>query len=168
MDNKKNKLDWESIEAEYRCGLKSIREIARDHGCSDKAIRKKAAQEGWARDLSAKVKAKTDDLVRTEEVRSRVRILTPTEKQKVDVSAEIRAEVVFELRKFSDRYGVILNSLFDDFDSGSWETVDKKIDAAKKLGDVVKTHTDTARKNYGIEESSISDNKQIGVEVSFV
>lgn len=51
-------LDWESIESEYRCGIKSIREIARDHGCSDKAIRKKASQEGWVRDLTARIRQK--------------------------------------------------------------------------------------------------------------
>ena len=35
-------IDWERVEAQFRAGQLSVREIARQHGISDKAIRKKA------------------------------------------------------------------------------------------------------------------------------
>lgn len=40
-------LDWNAIERAYRLGDKSLRELAREHGCSDTAIRKRAAQYNW-------------------------------------------------------------------------------------------------------------------------
>lgn len=61
--------DWEAIEALYRAGSLSIREIAKRHGVSDTAIRKKAKADGWERDLTAKVR----DKVRTALVRTEVR-----------------------------------------------------------------------------------------------
>lgn len=55
--------DWERIEADYRCGIQSLREIAGNHGVSHTAIRKRAEREGWEKDLTAKVRAKADALV---------------------------------------------------------------------------------------------------------
>lgn len=47
---KKNKaIDWKGIEADYRAGVMTIREIARWYGVSDTAIHKKAKAEQWER-----------------------------------------------------------------------------------------------------------------------
>ena len=43
--------DWEALEAEYRAGAASIRELARKYDVSDTAIRKKAKADNWERDL---------------------------------------------------------------------------------------------------------------------
>lgn len=48
--------DWETIEREYRAGQLSVREIARRHEISEKAIRKRAERDGWQRDLADKVR----------------------------------------------------------------------------------------------------------------
>lgn len=62
--------DWERIEADYRAGLLSLREIgAKGGGVTEGAIRKRAKKLGWTRDLAAKIQAKADDLVRKEAVR---------------------------------------------------------------------------------------------------
>lgn len=55
----KDKPDWERIGAEYRAGVKSIREIARAHGISETAIRKRAKKEGWKRDLTNEVRQRS-------------------------------------------------------------------------------------------------------------
>ena len=39
---KRASVDWEGIESAYRAGVLSIREIAKLHGITDKAIRNKA------------------------------------------------------------------------------------------------------------------------------
>ena len=52
---KRKIIDWETIEAEYRAGQLSIREIARQNNCSAPAILKKAKLNGWKRDLTKKV-----------------------------------------------------------------------------------------------------------------
>jgi hypothetical protein len=54
-------VDWERIEADYRAGVKSLRETAGAHGITEGAIRKRAKQHGWTRDLKDKVRAKADE-----------------------------------------------------------------------------------------------------------
>lgn len=61
-----SRIDWEQIERQYRAGVVSLREIGRDHGVSDTAIRKRAKADGWERDLTEKVKERSRaKLVRT-------------------------------------------------------------------------------------------------------
>ncbi|HEY4292069.1 GIY-YIG nuclease family protein [Luteibacter sp.] len=43
--------DWERIEADYRAGLLSVREIAAAQGVSHVAIGKRAKRDGWERSL---------------------------------------------------------------------------------------------------------------------
>lgn len=98
---KKDPIDWELIERHYRAGIKSLREMATDAGVSEGAIRKRAKRDQWTRNLSAKIKAKADDLVRTAEVRTPSTQLTPsTEKQVIDDNAQVQANV--RIRQRSD------------------------------------------------------------------
>lgn len=57
------RIDWETIEGEYRAGILSIRAIASRHGITHKAIQNRIKREGWQRDLSAKVKAQVKSLL---------------------------------------------------------------------------------------------------------
>ncbi len=52
----KRVIDWERIEAEYRAGQLSTREIARANGVNEAAIRKKAKANDWTRRLADKVR----------------------------------------------------------------------------------------------------------------
>lgn len=61
--NAKPAPDWEKIELDYRAGIKTLREIAADHGISHQAINKRAKRDGWSRDLSAKIRAKAEPVV---------------------------------------------------------------------------------------------------------
>jgi len=93
---KAKSADWERIEIDYRAGVRSLREIASEHEITEGAIRKKAKQYGWERDLSAKVRAKADALVRKEQVRAEVRAgadYKATENETVDVEAKVLARV---------------------------------------------------------------------------
>lgn len=90
------KADWESIERDFRAGMLSIREIAKIAGISDTAIRKRAKEFAWDRDLSAKVREK----VRTELVRAEVRSSDPqTEREIIESAAAQVVHVVRSHRK---------------------------------------------------------------------
>ncbi len=90
----KPKPDWERIEQHYRAGVMSLREIAGEHGISDTAIRKRAKRDAWERDLSAKIQAKADALVRSAEVRAEVRSANQaTEKETIDANAKAIADI---------------------------------------------------------------------------
>jgi len=89
-------IDWEAVEHGFRSGIFSIREIARIHGISDKAIRNKARDSGWERDLSAKVNEKVrSDLVRSESAPADCK----TEREIIDVAAATVVSVVRGHRK---------------------------------------------------------------------
>lgn len=42
MASGKPSVDWERVEADYCAGIKSLREIAKEHGVTDGAVRKRA------------------------------------------------------------------------------------------------------------------------------
>lgn len=110
-------IDWEKIELEYRAGVRSLREIASEYGVSDTAIRKRAKRDDWSRDLSAKIKAKADDLVRKEQVRTEVRTANPiSEKETIDANANLVASVRLSHRKDIQRSRKIAMSLFDELE----------------------------------------------------
>lgn len=54
MSDPKKATDWAGIEADYRAGNRSIREIARWFSISDTAIRKRAREKGWTQAKKAK------------------------------------------------------------------------------------------------------------------
>jgi hypothetical protein len=61
--------NWDQIEAEYRAGQLTNVQIAKQHGITEGAIRRRAKSRGWQRDLSARVQQQ----VRSELVRDVVR-----------------------------------------------------------------------------------------------
>jgi len=117
MAAEKKVIDWEKIELDYRSGVKSLREIATDHEISEGAIRKRAKRDDWVRDLSEKIKAKAEDLVRKEQVRSEVRTQnTISEKETIDANANLVASVRLSQRKDIQRSRKIAMSLFDELE----------------------------------------------------
>lgn len=92
---KKIAPDWERIEADYRAGLLSVREIAASQGVSHVAIAKRAKRDGWVRDLGQKIKAKADSLVTNQAVTTSV----TTEKAVTDKAiVEANAVVIANIR----------------------------------------------------------------------
>lgn len=62
------RADWESIEKHYRSGALSVRSIAVLEAVSESAIRKKAKERGWTRDLTERVQQKVREKLIAEEV----------------------------------------------------------------------------------------------------
>lgn len=90
--------DWNKIELDYRAGIKSLRQIASEHGIkSDNSIRKRAAKYGWQRDLNNTINDVADEIVRKDTVRNQVRSksvhsenvrTTQDDRQDFDISEE--------------------------------------------------------------------------------
>ncbi|WP_244936533.1 hypothetical protein [Methylobacterium currus] len=95
------KTDWEAIEAAYRAGQLSIREIAKQHDVSDTAIRKRAKAEGWTRALADKVRdAIREKLVRSDGSQAGSQPhRTRTDAQIIEASAQIGFDVVTSHRR---------------------------------------------------------------------
>ena len=96
----KKSTDWERIEADYRAGLLSVREIAAAQGVSHVAIAKRAKRDGWVRDLGAKIKAKAEALVTSRTVTSEVTAeRAVTDRAIIEANAEVIANVRLAHRK---------------------------------------------------------------------
>ena len=109
--------DWERIELDYRAGIKTLRQIADEHGITEGAVRKRAKRDDWTRDLNSRIQEKAEALVRKESVRSEVRKeLTVSERQIVEANAQAVANVRLGQRKDIQRARSITMALLDELE----------------------------------------------------
>jgi hypothetical protein len=98
----RSQADWVVVEKEYRAGIKALRQIAEEHGITEGAIRKRAKRDEWTRDLTGRIHAKAEELVRKEEVRSagtQSQLDAPTEREVVNANATAIAAADLTNRK---------------------------------------------------------------------
>lgn len=183
MGAEKKVIDWESVEREYRIGLRSLKDMGAEFGVSDAGIIKRAKREGWTRSLGAKIKAKAEALVSASLVSDEVSAQTKiAERQIVDASAEMVANVIRGHHKLLKRLSGVIDLLFDRLEHELQGTelfhqlgelmaapdengVDKlndlyrkvislptQTDTAKKLAETLKTYIELERKVFKIEE----------------
>ncbi|MDH2234148.1 hypothetical protein N5K37_29965 [Delftia tsuruhatensis] len=109
--------DWERIELDYRAGIKTLRQIADQHGITEGAIRKRAKRDEWTRDLSGRIQDKAEQLVRKEAVRSEVRKeRTASEREVVDANARAVADVKLAQRTHIQRASTVAMSLLAELE----------------------------------------------------
>lgn len=114
----KKQPDWEKIELDYRAGIKTLREIASEHGISAPAITKRAKRDEWSRDLTAKIAKKADELVNKKLVNKLVnkeKVLT--EREIVNTLGNESADVQIVQRKDLSRFHRIANNLFEEIEA---------------------------------------------------
>lgn len=117
--------DWERIEADYRAGLLSVREIAASQGLTHGAINKRAKRDGWERDLQAKIKAKADALVSKRAVSSVVSTeRLATDRAIVDANAEVIASIRMTHRQDIGRARALAMAMVVELES---QTVDRAL-----------------------------------------
>ena len=184
--NQLRSIDWEAIEREYRAGIRSLREIAEQFGITHGAIRKRAARDGWKRDLSAKIRAEADALV----ARGAASTVSAEDEQDiVRAGAELQASIVREHRKDIQRNRSLATSLLAELEAqtGKLELYDQlgellfspngsgvdklnelyrkvialpsRIDSAKKLAETLKVLVGMERKAFGIADD-VDGNKK--------
>lgn len=141
----KSGADWERIELDYRAGVKSLREIASEHGITEGAIRKRAKKPGeeWERDLAGKIQAKADELVRRDAVRSEVRAnQAASEKAVVDANAQAIADIRLAHRHDIRRARTLTNALLSELEQ---QTDPNTLAMLKELGDLLRREDDNGQ-----------------------
>lgn len=160
MTVEKREPDWAVIEAEYRAGVKSLRQIGTEQGVTEGAIRKRAKKEDWTRDLEKRIQAKADELVRNEAVRNTVRsegnayrMTTPekklAEKDVIEVNAQQQFMVRMQSREDVVRMENLVRSLMIEL-----ETFTNDKEAIEELGDFIASKMDAqneAQEDTGAE-----------------
>lgn len=123
---RRNDIDWEAVEIEYRAGVRSLKDIGAEFGVSDAGIIKRAKRDEWVRDLGAKIKAKAESLVSERDVSAEVSAQTViSERQVVNASAQMLADKVLGQRSDVQRARSIVQRL--------WDLVDVELDHPKEL-----------------------------------
>lgn len=141
----KSGADWERIELDYRAGVKSLREIASEHGITEGAIRKRAKKPGeeWERDLAGKIQAKADELVRRDAVRSEVRAnQAASEKAVVDANAQAIADIRLAHRHDIRRARTLTNALLSELEQ---QTDPDTLAMLRELGELLRREDDNGQ-----------------------
>ena len=114
---RRNDLDWEAVERDWRAGIKMKQQISKEHGVSRAAMDKRFAKLGIERDLREKIQSTADALVTQALVTRQVTPLDPvTEKEIVDVNAQAVAMVQIRHREDIGRGRSLTNRLFDELE----------------------------------------------------
>jgi len=110
-------IDWERIEADYRAGVLSVREVGRLNGVSHTAINKRAADAGWTRDLQPKILAKANAEVSRRMVSTQVSSLgRVSERQVIEANADAIVSVRLSHRHDIRRCRNVLSNLLDELE----------------------------------------------------
>ncbi len=114
-------LDWDTIEADYRAGIKTLRHLAAQHNLTHSAILNRAKRYGWTRNLRERVEERARVLL-TEHVANNVRkgkgMVTPAkEAEVVEASARAIAEVIRGHRQHAGKALGIVQALFEELEA---------------------------------------------------
>lgn len=138
----KKPVDWERIEQLYRAGVLSLREIASAcPGSNHVAIARRAKKFGWVQDLSAKIKAKANDLVTRQGVTADVTAeRAVSDKTVIEANAQTIADVRLGHRKDISRSRRLANKLLDEL-----EGLTDNRDLFEQLGELLRSEDDNGQ-----------------------
>jgi hypothetical protein len=92
-------VDWDAMEPEWRAGIKSPNQLAKEYGVSRPAILKHFDKKGVKRDLAAKIRARAESLVTEDAVTSPVAPETKiAENAVVEANAQLQASIIRDQR----------------------------------------------------------------------
>ena len=132
--------DWERIELDYRAGIKTLRQIADEHGISHVAVAKRAKRDGWTRDLAGKIQAKADELVNKSLVTSAVTVETKiAEKAVIDANAQAVADIRLAHRHDIRRARTLTNALLNELEQ---QTDPNTLAMLQELGELLRREDD--------------------------
>lgn len=133
-------IDWESVEIQYRAGIRSLKDIGREFDVSDAAIVKRAKRDGWTRDLKAKIHAKAESKVSeslvSAEVSARTRI---AEREVIEANATAMADVLLAHRRDIQRSKSIVMRLLEELEQ---QTGLENVALLEELGELLRSEDD--------------------------
>lgn len=123
MASSKPSVDWERVEADYCAGIKSLREIAAEHGITEGTIRARAKKNDWPRNVAAKVAAKAEKILRNDALRSELRTEKAiSEREIIEASAQAIVNVKLGHRKSIARQRDLVERLLQELEAQTGDT----------------------------------------------
>jgi len=136
-------IDWESVEIQYRAGIRSLKDIGREFDVSDAAIVKRAKRDGWTRDLKAKIHAKAESKVSESLVSAEVSAQTRVrEREVIDANAAAIADVRLAHRRDIQRTRGITMRLLEELE---YQTGAENVFLLASLGDMMRSPDEYGR-----------------------
>lgn len=159
MAEPRARVDWDALKPHYCAGVRPLRDIAEEFGCSDAAIVKHAKKEGWTRNLAAKIQDQADRKVAAALV-AQERADSPaaklTEAIRVEVESEVQARIrtshqktLTKLREQAERMLTELTTDGDDLKTS--------INNLKALTETVSKIVPLELQAYGVDKWQESD-----------
>lgn len=111
----RQKYDWEKIEAEYRTGRFSNRQLETMYGPSEATIRNRAKKFGWKKDLTDAVRTRTKEMTTAGQADGidSSGAERPTDEQIIEAAAATGASIVFQHRSYAKRGREVIGKLLD-------------------------------------------------------
>lgn len=134
--------DWERIELDYRAGIKTLRQIAGEHGISDTAVRKRAKRDGWERDLAGKIQAKAEAIVQRQALREEYRPTPAAEREVIEANALAVADVRLAQRRDIHRSRTTCMRLLDEMEQ---QAGNEQAALLAQLGEMLRDADDDGR-----------------------
>jgi hypothetical protein len=166
----KRKVNWEKIEADYRTGFLSLRDIAAPHGITETAIRKRAKKENWQRDLQEKISGRADAIMQREIARDKqaqTGQISSNEREIIEINATTIVQIGLNHRRLAAKAREQLNKLFQEMDYCE-DSLIAKSRIMQSLSGCLKSVVDTERTAWGMDKSAQETQEQVGIEISFV
>lgn len=141
--------DWDAIERIYRTNTLSNRQLGKAHGISETAIRKRAKEHGWTRDLEQRVHERAEELVRQHEVREALagrgtvppaitRDINSPEDMAVEIGAAATANIKLSHKRGAERMRAFADVLMDELEQSLGNQ-----DALREVAEVLAAVNDT-------------------------
>lgn len=136
MAGKKN-IDWEAIWMDYRANILSLRDMGAKHGVSEGAIRKKAKERSWERDLNGKIQARAEEMVLRAQCAAEyaAQYAADAEPALVDASARAIVEIKLAHRKYIARARGVSERLLDELELMSGQ---RSFELLQRVGELMK------------------------------
>lgn len=133
---RRNDIDWEAVELQYRAGIRSLKDIGKEFGVSDAGILKRAKRDGWARDLGAKIRARAEAKVSAAAVSGEVSAnRRVAEREIVEANATAIVQVRLGQRRDIQRGRSIVMSLFAELEASCGE---ENVALLNRLGEMLR------------------------------
>lgn len=164
-DNKRNPVDWQACEADYRTGTFSNRQLAEIYKCTEGAIRDRIKRYEWVKDLSDSVRKETNaKLLRTDLRKDNVRS-NAEDAEIVNNAADVRVGIVRSHRRdisalndLAIRLRVKAEGLIDTV--ADLKNLDSATSVIESLARTASRLVPLERQAFNLDETSVGDTKQ--------
>jgi hypothetical protein len=157
----KRKIDWDTMEADWIAGIKSVSQLSAEYGVSRPAIEKHWLRENVSRCLDAKIKAQAAAMVAAAMVAEKVSLdRIATEREIIKSVAELQAGAILQesaeitrLSEIAEGFEAELSEFPTDV-SGAPMDLERRTRILKQLTDTREKIINLRRRNLNINDNS--------------